>query len=539
MFALSFRFLNNCYHATPWGRDVNEAEVPWPPAPWSILRALVAVYWCKSDRSRGADLSRLIDVLADSLPMYHLPRGAVHAHTRHYMPTGAINTKTGTKKTKKTLDAFVRLPKGEEIIVAWPDIVLEKNLFTLASDLVSSLTYFGRIESWTDCKALNEWEGEANCCPASAQLLEDGDPVRLLVPRRPTDYTNERARIIAEVKQLIFTSTKKTPTEQQIKKRFCSKRSQTDTLPFSLLDAITLDPVDYHDRGWSCPPAAYEALYIRTKSSALGGLHALGRRQLPKRRSQERLPSIARFLLVGRPRPRFEDAVKLGETMRRAALAQFGSKDTKPAGHPIPSAPKCISGHDGDGQPLKNPSHSHAFWLPEDADTDGRIDHLSVFIAEGIDDDVLTKLGNINYLAIAGRRWQVALEGFGAPTDFSERARIFGNSKHWRSVTPFLASGHLKSGGYQGEVLRLLKLRGCFPTTGVEVSVLESIPVGNAKRRSVNFHRFRTRSRELQPDTSGALLRIDFPKPIQGPLALGYGCHFGLGLFSTDVSGDA
>lgn len=26
--------------------------------------------------------------------------------------------------------------------------------------------------------------------------------------------------------------------------------------------------------------------------------------------------------------------------------------------------------------------------------------------------------------------------------------------------------------------------------------------------------------------------RLTFPEPIQGPLALGFGCHFGLGLFT-------
>ena len=42
MFALAIRFVAGRYHATPWGRHVNEADVAWPPEPWRLLRAFVA-----------------------------------------------------------------------------------------------------------------------------------------------------------------------------------------------------------------------------------------------------------------------------------------------------------------------------------------------------------------------------------------------------------------------------------------------------------------------------------------------------------------
>lgn len=35
----------------------------------------------------------------------------------------------------------------------------------------------------------------------------------------------------------------------------------------------------------------------------------------------------------------------------------------------------------------------------------------------------------------------------------------------------------------------------------------------------------------------GAAFTITFPEPRQGPFALGYGAHFGLGLFVPDVLG--
>ena len=52
------------------------------------------------------------------------------------------------------------------------------------------------------------------------------------------------------------------------------------------------------------------------------------------------------------------------------------------------------------------------------------------------------------------------------------------------------------------------------------------------RKFGLNFHRFRSRGREPQLDGSGALLEIEFSKERHGPLALGYACHFGLGMFA-------
>lgn len=67
----------------------------------------------------------------------------------------------------------------------------------------------------------------------------------------------------------------------------------------------------------------------------------------------------------------------------------------------------------------------------------------------------------------------------------------------------------------------------------VDVGELETIDIGGTPRRAIHFHRFRSRGREAQPDAAGALLRIELPEAIEGPLAIGYGSHFGLGLFSA------
>ena len=466
MFALSFRFPAGRYHATPWGRNVNEADVAWPPEPWRLHRALIAAWWRKGDRERWTEehLADLIDALAGSLPVYRLPEGAIHAHTRHYMPIGTIEK--GREKTSLVFDAFVRLPERGTVVAAWRDVTLEDDLFAFATDLAAAVGYLGRAESWTECKALADWQDEPNCGPVEAGF--PGDPVRLLAPLDPRMYGTERERLIESARERICAAAKKPPSpkklETEVTKVFRSRRSGMDTLPERLVDALDLDTADYRDRGWSRPPAAREVVYARDAEAAAGVVsRASARRRGPGSRSKPP-PTVARFLLAGRPRPRVEETVRIGELMRLAALSQFGWRYDSAKGRKIPKAPRQISGRDTDGNLLKDPAHVHAFWLPEDADSDGLIDHVSVFIANGIDDTVRAKLDRITRLWLPPKQraedadvedasameWRLALEGFGQPADFSEGARIFGTSARWRSVTPFLAAGHPQDDPLQG-----------------------------------------------------------------------------------------
>ena len=87
MLTLSFTFPAGRYHATPWGRHVNEADVGWPPDLWRLTRAFIATWHRKLDADAfpRERLAGLLAKLADEAPQYALPE-AVHFHTRHYMP---------------------------------------------------------------------------------------------------------------------------------------------------------------------------------------------------------------------------------------------------------------------------------------------------------------------------------------------------------------------------------------------------------------------------------------------------------------------
>ncbi len=567
MLALSFSFPAHRYHATPWGRHVNEADVAWPPEPWRILRALIAAYWRKgtcNDWSKE-DATSLIDALAAAPPIYHLPEGTVHAHTRHYMPAPT--------KTTLVFDAFAHLPDGAAIVAAWPELVLEPRQFALAADLAEGIGYLGRAESWVECTALTKWDVTlANCLPEDYSGNGSGEMVGVLTPLTASAYAARRARLLgqadADERAAAHAAAKRPPTEGVLRR----KRDRTFgvTLPERLMDAVAVDTADFQKHGWNRPPAAHEVSYRRAPLSPHPRRPA-GRSDRPLDRSRY---TVARYLLAGRPQPRIEDAVKIGELMRVAALSKFGWEKDPRTGRGRPLAPPEISGRGEGNTPLRDAHHSHAFWLPEDADGDGLIDHVCVCAATGFDDRARVALDRLTRLWLrtgtsedsadrdgGGRReWRLALEGFGTCDEFAQASALFRRARTWQSVTPFLSTGHLKrtrdarqvrhmleqgqpvdgtladATGYPREVRRLLQRRGILAgplAEQLEIEILPHIEVHGAPRRPLQFHRFRSRGREAATDAHGTLLRLRFPDEVRGPLALGYGCHFGLGLFAA------
>ena len=101
MLVVQLRFPAGRYHATPWGRNVNEGVVEWPPSPYRLARALIDV--CRRRRPDWND-HRLFAVLGSlEKPMgFRLPPAAA-SHTRSYLNS---NKKDVTAK-QKIFDAFV------------------------------------------------------------------------------------------------------------------------------------------------------------------------------------------------------------------------------------------------------------------------------------------------------------------------------------------------------------------------------------------------------------------------------------------------
>ena len=542
MIALSLRFPAGRYHATPWGRHVNEAALAWPPEPVRILRALIACHHRKADTGlfSGEALADLIDVLTTQLPLYRLPE-AVHAHTRHYMPING-------KNPALVFDAFARFDPDEPLIVGWPEIALSREQRAHLEHLAACLGYLGRAESWIEA-AVIEWDGQnANARPLKrdddrigrTRLTDSPEcrPVPLHAALSPDAYQETRERLIREERERRRTAwTKKSkPTDKALDN---DMKEFLATLPERLAGALAIDTSDLQVVGWSDPPAMRRMLYSAPEPKTVWR----GRRQ-PRTVRDRKDPTVARFVLAGRPRPRVEDTVRIAEVMRLATMAKFGWEIVE--GKRRPSAPGVISGYGDDGKPLRVNNHAHAFWLPEDADSDGETDHIIVYAAAGLDAEVRQKLDRVTRLWLGERdhddeedsaanghaEWRLALEGFGRPDDFASASPLLGSSTKWMSATPYLMPWHTKkSFGWTDQIARELRERG-MPEACEAPHDRGLLTIKGRDRRPIHFHRFRSR-RLTQPDTLGRFLELTFKDPIAGPLALGFGCHFGLGLFRS------
>lgn len=520
MFALIFNFPAGRYHATPWGRHVNEGAVAWPPEPYRLLRALIAIWHRKADHSRWDEstLRRLIEQLATANPAFRLPR-AVHAHARHYMPQARAGD------TKLIIDAFYRLDPKDELVVAWPDLDLGVQEYALAEHLAELTGYLGRAESIVLARASKSVIGPLPVGPGgSAQA--NWISVDVLSPLSPSEYVKARPNLLALNRDKLKSRTR---TEFEV------------TLPETLIDALRVETSELQAAGWSRPPAARLVCYARPEV----GPRPTGLVPRPVRAKDSRDFQVARLIIAGRPRPSVNDAVKIGEVFRAALMGRMRRLGC--------AIPPVLSGRNEAGEPLRHAEHSHAFFLPEDHDEDGFIDHLVLYARSGLPRAVREAVGDLRNLWITdgpgrhpdtesedGRReWRVALEGLGRAAEFGDSALLRG-SKSWLSTTPYLRPRHLKRGD-PWEATRVMIRAECerrgWPLPNVRreggdgVDAGRAVRVGGGLRNVLAFHRFRSRRGLVQPDRTGLALHLEFGEPVVGPVALGFGCHFGLGLF--------
>jgi CRISPR-associated protein Csb2 len=420
---------------------------------------------------------------------------------------------------KLVLDAFLRVSPDEDLVAIWLETTLTPELFALASHLAERLGYLGRAESIVIARSLVHLASDLqiNCLPGPS--LQPGSVSVEVLGSLPAEaYRSLRADLL----QL-------NSDRPRSKKRLAFEA----TLPETLVEAIQVDTPALQAVGWSSPPAGRHVLYHRPEVGA----------RAPTRRDRVKLPSplptIARLVLAGRPLPRIEDTVKIGETFRLAVMGLIKG-----------DVPPAISGRDATGMPSRNPHHRHAFFLAEDVDDDGLIDHLVLSVSDGLAEPARTALDRLRRLWIAGPRsadaedepergrkeWRVALEGFGDPADFPD-CSLLRACDRWESVTPYLRSWHLKTRDLEVETLEMVReecRRREIPLRLAEpLKHGRSIAVHGNQINVLRFYRFRSRRGLIQPDRSGAALLLTFEQPVFGPIALGFGCHFGLGLFAN------
>jgi len=294
-----------------------------------------------------------------------------------------------------------------------------------------------------------------------------------------------------------------------------------------------------------------------------------------------RRPSVA-VLELASGCPHVESALPFAEQVRRALIRN--RVDT--------SHSEAITGKTVDGVPLEG--HEHAHYFAMDEDSDGRLDHVTIYCPRGFDEAdvealaslrtiyrrgnrpdvrmVLIRLGGIEMFGEAeavhdiielravangstSESYAEAGQAFNATTSTGPDAHdsskeeadrdvcapsgapgnLFAKSKRWRSVTPislprfpYRADGKPRPSEVpEAQLVRELLSRG-LPAP-IAIKRIDGYQVnGRPLVRWLEFHAQRfngTHGKGL------AGFEIEFAESVAGPLALGFGCHFGLGLF--------
>ncbi len=547
MLTIELYFLAGRFHATPWDRHVNEGVVEWPISSWRFMRALMAVGYRKlgwNAENPPDEMHLLVNALSESLPKYWLPPASL-GHTRHYMPKYRSML---DGKTDKVIDAFVIVDPKEPMIVHWPNVELNDESSKLLGNLLGNLTYLGRAESWVEAVITNELRTNPNAVPVGENdAAIEVENVALLAPMRPSEYNDwrnewldsERNRLL-DAKRLRAIEKGKDPDKVKLATKEDS--SLEARLGRSLFSSMLVGTGTLRAEGWNRPPGSRWADYKRPSNCF--SVNPTVR----KVRSVD-APVVARFNLSSETtqadvRPRFEDALFLSDNLRKALMSLSGQRNNG-----VPS--KTFSGKSEDGHPLKG--HRHAFFLPVDEDNDGRIDSVIVYAPNGFSYLDQIAMGSLRRLWQHGGRPGLlpilvgmgALEDFGGMDTLKGLSPLLTKAHVWESRTPFVLTRFPKVrrngepkrrqdgtwiDGPEDQLRVEIKRRG-FP----ELEKIEELSHTRSRGRKIfwrDFARFRSNGGGARAG-GGYGFRMVFQKPVRGPIALGYGCHFGLGQFSA------
>jgi len=248
--------------------------------------------------------------------------------------------------------------------------------------------------------------------------------------------------------------------------------------------------------------------------------------------------TVAHYAVVSTVSPQLTQAVSVANRVHDA-LCKWSDQGN--------GAASVFTGIGAGGKPLEGHSHAHIF-----CEANGQRDaitHLTVWSANGFDEQACLALRRLNKVwGHGGHELRLVLIGLGQPETFPD-CKLFGDSKVWRSATPFVPTRHAKTfrdgrpkidattgwqiGSAAHDLLRMLALNPHTAKASIRqdkfIAIGESL--GARTLRCLQFQTKRHEGGGSRGHGVGASFTITFPQKVAGPLAFGYGAHFGLGLF--------
>lgn len=483
MLTIGIEFIAGRYHANPWGRNVNESEVEWPPSPYRIIRALYDVCKRKMPELDESVISGLIEKLSSEPPVFELP----DAKTFTYGVYLSENAKDSSRK-QLVFDSFVAVSPKSIVKVRWRSVVMNESEREYLREILKRVGYLGRSESLVSMTLLDQTTFSGNSYPAEGNSIEHGDMemVTVAVPVSKNDYESG---------------------------------GKTDWIN-ALMDSAAISEGKRHSsrssrgRGFTNPPALRFSRYERRRDCFNPN------RKIDQADFRSDINAVL-FALDSTVLPMLEDTVLISDRIHRKLVGIYSKK------YGESSISERFTGRDKDGNPLKG--HRHIYIIPLDIDNDERLDHILIKMKEAFTLEELGVLSYMNSLWQAGGKPDIKI----VPVEMGSTGQLnaFPSSKSFRSETPFIPPRHYRKGrgDYSEWLAKELKREATnhgLPEP-VSVKVMDMLKKRGRPIRWLDFKR----SRKYEQEGSGYGFEIEFSEPVKGVFTLGYGSHYGLGLF--------
>ena len=486
MLVLEISFLAGRYHATSWGRNVNEGVPEWPPSPYRLVRALLDAWKRKRPQWPESRVGPILAALASEPPLMHLPP-ANSGHFRYFL---SQNLQDSARK-QRIFDAFVVFGRDNSVLMGWPDVSLEPGALSELEELSGLVQYLGRSESWTAIRVAQTDGIEWNCRPVSDEA--------------PPDAQNreEMVQVACPIPMAIYDSG--------------TGGLSGETL--SWLEAIAMSTSELHRSGQSEPPAIRNVVYRRPYPCF---------RVIPEAHGPRKVPVLngVLYLLHSNVLPHVTSTLELAERVRRKLMGM-----NRMVVGDSTRISRSFSGKDTEGRPASE--HWHAYYLPLDSDGDGWLDHMLVIGKEPLVMAERLALDRLESVWQSNGRPDLKL----VPVRWGTTGDLLTLSRKFCSATPFVPSRHYRKGrGEFGEWL-ISEVRREAGNHGlpepVKVTILPALTGGKRTIRWLDFRR----SRKGEGEKIGYGFELEFGEPVPGPFSIGYGAHFGMGMFAPAKKG--
>jgi CRISPR-associated protein Csb2 len=472
------------YHGTPWGRNVNEGVVDWPPEPWRLLRALYATWRARAPELPESTVVPILDALAEP-PEYVVPPYRV-AHSRHYYPDAKHGPGGRGADTDKVFDAFAVMSRDAELTVTWPSIevhdVHEGDALGALGVLCDRLTYLGRADSICQARLVEGGElFSGNDLPAGHQRIR---PATAGVIGGPGHNGGRFVRMLAAARPVA-------------------------------LDALEVRPQDLRRKGQLEPAGSRRVRYPVAEEAS--------RETVPRRRPVVALPKVTavRLRITTNAPPSPHAALAMTEALRQATIKQFDPEGTG-------RRSVSLFGKDDSGERVDT-GHRHAHYLAFTSAGSGRpaLDTLVIWAPDGLDADDVAALGQVR--SLRGREFiadfrpcRLAIEATGEVVAVAPE--LSRPSRHWRSFTPYAPPRNVRrQPTWQSHAEAYLR-------RDLRAANLPEPRITHARGDWLAYRRHRP-GEKLRDARRATGFELEFAEPVPGPLSLGALRHFGLGLF--------